>query len=94
MDAPTAAGGELAERQRLHLERVVGCATEGCADADQVAAPTPGSLLAIAGGMAALLVGKVAEGEGERLDDLLPDVVEIVLSPYLGHERAASAARA
>jgi hypothetical protein len=34
----------------------------------------------------------VNAGEGERLVDLLPDLLELVLTPYIGRERAVEEA--
>jgi AcrR family transcriptional regulator len=42
----------------------------------------------VAGALVSLLGRKVAAGEAERLEDLLPDCAEFVLSPYLGSEEA------
>jgi AcrR family transcriptional regulator len=46
------------------------------------------------GSLVSLAYRKVAAGEAERLDDLLPDCAEFVLSPYLGPAEAARLARA
>jgi len=41
-------------------------------------------------GALVLLAGrKVAAGEAEQLDELLPEFAEFILAPYLGAERAA-----
>jgi len=40
-----------------------------------------GSLL---GGLASLLARQVASGQAEQLPDLLPDLTEFLLTPYLG----------
>jgi hypothetical protein len=42
--------------------------------------------------MAALVMEKVEAGEGERLTELLPDLLEIFLTPYLGREEAVKEA--
>ncbi|MET0558823.1 MAG: TetR/AcrR family transcriptional regulator [Solirubrobacterales bacterium] len=39
---------------------------------------------AVVGGIASLLGRRVLAGEAERLEELLPDVLEFALSPYLG----------
>jgi hypothetical protein len=36
---------------------------------------------------------KVAAGEAESLEDLLPEVAEFILAPYLGAEAAARISR-
>jgi AcrR family transcriptional regulator len=48
---------------------------------------TIGALVSLAG-------RKVAGGQAERLEDLLPDFTEFILSPYLGPAEAARLARA
>jgi len=40
------------------------------------------------GALVSLASRKVAAGEAERLEDLLPDVAQFILAPYLGPERA------
>ena len=39
---------------------------------------------AVVGGIASLLGRRVLAGEAERIDELLPDVLEFALTPYLG----------
>jgi AcrR family transcriptional regulator len=46
------------------------------------------------GGMISLATRSLLAGESERLPELLPDLVEFTLSPYLGPERAADLAEA
>jgi AcrR family transcriptional regulator len=45
------------------------------------------------GSLVSLVHRKVAAGEAEQLEDLLPDCAELVLLPYLGPVEAASLAR-
>lgn len=45
------------------------------------------------GALVMLASRKVAAGEAERLEELLPDFAEFVLFPYLGPEKAADLAR-
>ncbi len=45
------------------------------------------------GGVISLAAGKVLVGEAEQLTELLPDLVEFTLSPYLGAEQAGDLAR-
>lgn len=40
------------------------------------------------GALASLVSRKVAAGEADRLEELLPDVVQFILEPYLGPEEA------
>ncbi len=48
----------------------------------------------IAGALVSLAGRKVAAGEAARLEDLLPDFAEFILSPYLGPDEATRLARA
>jgi AcrR family transcriptional regulator len=43
----------------------------------------------VLGALVSLISRKVAAGEAEQLEDLLPDCAEFILSPYLGPEEAA-----
>jgi AcrR family transcriptional regulator len=45
------------------------------------------------GALVSLAARKVAAGEAERLEELLPDFTEFVLSPYLGPDEATRLAR-
>ena len=44
------------------------------------------------GGVVSLATRSILAGETETLPELLPDLVEFTLSPYLGAERAAELA--
>jgi hypothetical protein len=89
--APPRAGEAIADRYRMGATRVLAQLSQGLPrDAKR---PTPDVLNAIAGGMAALIVRKVEAGQGERLGELVPDLVELFLTPYIGREQAASVAR-
>ena len=56
-------------------------------------APSPAVQQSMIGGMAALVMERVEAGEGERLTALLPDLLEIFFTPYLGREEAVKEAR-
>jgi AcrR family transcriptional regulator len=87
---PLAAGGDVAARYR---------------DAMQLLAETlrpepepPGHDIevrdqALIGGVATLIVRRLNAGAADRLPDLLPDLTELVLAPYLGREEAQRLAR-
>ena len=47
----------------------------------------------VIGALISLAGRKVAAGEAEQLEDLLPDCAEFILSPYLGAEEASRLAR-
>jgi len=89
--APVAAGGELSKRHRVFLERLVDVVTEG-RPAKCGTQPSRSIEQALTGALAALLVGQVDAGRGERLPELAPELVELLLSPYLGRKRAIAVA--
>ena len=43
--------------------------------------------------MAALVMEKVEAGEGATLPKLIPDLLELFLTPYIGREEAVRVAR-
>jgi AcrR family transcriptional regulator len=90
--APQAAGGEAAAAYRGYLERLLALIGEGRPRSAK--SPLPAAEYGLIGGFAGLLVAAVEEQGGRRIDDLLPEVTELVLTPYLGREAALKAARA
>jgi AcrR family transcriptional regulator len=90
--APTRAGEEIAGRYRLSAERALAQLKAGMPDA--LAEPPASVQNALIGGMVGLIARKVEAGEGERLPDLLPELLELFLAPYLGREEAARVAAA
>lgn len=88
--APPRAGEKIAARYRLGASRVLADLTDGMPP--EVRQPPASVQNAMTGSIAALIVRKVEAGEGERLIELLPDLVELFLIPYLGHEAATRAA--
>jgi AcrR family transcriptional regulator len=89
--APPAAGGEVAAAYRDFLERLLAVLREG--RPKRVKRPPPASEYGLVGGLAALVVASVEEHGAEQLPTLLPEVVELVLTPYLGRTAAIDAAR-
>jgi AcrR family transcriptional regulator len=89
--APNAAGPPLADRYRDFLERLL--SDLGKRRPRNSRRPGDAAEHGLVGGLAALIVDKVEAGEGERLPDLLPDLTELALTPYLGRDKAVAAAR-
>lgn len=89
--APPAAGGTVTERNRLLLERLVEALTTDAPKGRGYSTPTEVERGATAGALAAVLAAKV-EGGGERLAGASPELVELVLAPFVGRRRAAAAA--
>jgi AcrR family transcriptional regulator len=48
---------------------------------------------ALVGGMVSLISRRIIAGKAEQLEELLPDLVEFTLTPYLGSEEAAKVAK-
>jgi AcrR family transcriptional regulator len=48
---------------------------------------------ALVGGMVSLISRRIIAGKAEELEELLPDLVEFTLTPYVGSEEAAELAR-
>lgn len=91
--APQRAGDEVAARYRLGMDRAVEYLDEGRPPAPATKAPSEAVAGSLIGGMVALVVRKVEAGEGDDLPRLLPDLVELFLTPYLGRAEAVQVAR-
>jgi AcrR family transcriptional regulator len=82
---PLAAGGEVAARYRDAMQLLA---------ATLRPEPEPPGLdvevrdQALIGGVATLIVRRLNAGAADRLPELLPDLTELVLAPYLGREEA------
>ncbi len=88
---PLAAGGEVAERHRASLRCFAELLRpESPADGDALAEAREQALV---GGISTLLVRRLKAGEAGRLEDLLPDLHELVLTSYLGRREAQRLAR-
>lgn len=91
--APQRAGEEVASRYRSAMEKAVDYLGEGRASGGEQRTPSDAVSASLVGGMAALVVRKVEEGEGERLPELLADLLELFLTPYIGRADAVRVAR-
>jgi AcrR family transcriptional regulator len=91
LQAPPRAGEDVAGRHREATGRVLAQLSDGAPAGTR--RPNPDVLNAVAGGMAALIVRKVEEGQGEDLIELVADLTELFLAPFLGREQAADIAR-
>ena len=92
--APQRAGGAVAVRYRTAMSRVGEYLCEGMPGPPATRAPSAAVAASLIGGMIALVVRRVDADEGAELPRLLPDLVELFLTPYLGREAAVAAAAA
>ncbi len=82
---PLAAGGDVAARYREAMRLLAGALRPE---------PPPSELdmevrdQALIGGIATLIVRRLNAGGAARLPELLPDLTELALAPYLGREEA------
>jgi AcrR family transcriptional regulator len=90
VEAPRA-GDEIAARYRHGTTLALADLTAG--KPPQIHRPSEAIEYAVMGGMAALIADRVLAGEGDHLPDLLPDLLELVLTPYLGRDEAVRIAR-
>jgi AcrR family transcriptional regulator len=92
VEAPRA-GEEIAARYRRGTALALADLTAERPPPPSVRQPSEAVEYAVMGGMAALIADRVQAGEGERLPSLLPDLLELVLTPYLGREEAVRLAQ-
>lgn len=86
--APFRAGEPIAEYHQIALEQLLQALLED-RPADGLRRPSQVVENAVVGGMMALIASRVEAGGGASLPDLLPELVEIFLTPYLGRAEAA-----
>jgi AcrR family transcriptional regulator len=91
--APRRAGEVLAAHYRRALSQALADFTAGMPPPPETRTVSAAAEQALVGGVAALIVRKVESGEGKALPELLPELVEITLTPYLGRQAALRVAR-
>jgi AcrR family transcriptional regulator len=84
-----AAGPEFATRYRLNIEDFIPLLAEGRNHRDGQAPLPEDTEASLLGGMFMLIARYVAKDEIARLEELQPDLVEYILTPYLGGKAAA-----
>lgn len=93
MVEPVAAGGEVAVRYRETMGDFVGILKAGRPE-HSGSRPLPDATEeTLVGGVVSLIVREISAGRTEKLEALLPDLVELILAPYLGVEQAERLAR-
>jgi AcrR family transcriptional regulator len=92
MIEPIAAGGEIAARHRASMQGLVEILKAG--RPEHGGRPLPEATEeTLVGGIVSLVVREISAGRAEKLEELLPDLVELTLAPYVGAEEAARLAR-
>ncbi|MET0557880.1 MAG: TetR/AcrR family transcriptional regulator [Solirubrobacterales bacterium] len=93
MIEPVAAGGEIAGRHRESMQGFVEILKAG-RPSHGGERPLPDATEAtLVGGIVSLIVREINAGRSDKLEELLPDLIELTLAPYLGAEEAAKLAR-
>jgi AcrR family transcriptional regulator len=82
------AGRGMYDRYQTALESFVECLRDGAPHAPDGAEVPKATDEAVVGGIASMLGRRVLTGEAERIDELLPVVLEFALTPYLGATEA------
>lgn len=82
------AGPGVYDRYQSAVDSFVPLLRDGAPTAPDGEAAPAATDEAVVGGIASLLGRRVLAGEAERLEELLPDVLEFVLSPYIGASEA------
>jgi AcrR family transcriptional regulator len=85
--APVRAGEPIAEYHQIALERLLQVLLED-RPSNGLRQPSPVVENAVVGGMMAVIAARVEAGGGESLPDLLPELVELFLTPHLGRAEA------
>jgi AcrR family transcriptional regulator len=88
--APTRAGGEIAEHYSAGVFKALAALTADMPPEVAAKRPSSAAEYGLVGGCVALITRMVESGEGEQLVDLLPDLVELILTAYLGRGAAAA----
>jgi AcrR family transcriptional regulator len=85
---PPRAGGEVSAHYRRVLDRVLAELVEGLPAAAAAEGPSDALQHSLIGGSVSLIVQKLEAGEGDRIRELRPDLVELFLTPFIGRAEA------
>ena len=93
MIEPVAAGGEIAARHRESMQGFVAILKAGRPEHGGERPLPEATEATLVGGIISLIVREINAGRTDKLELLLPDLVELTLAPYLGAEAASKLAR-
>jgi AcrR family transcriptional regulator len=85
---PRRAGDAVAVHYRDALDQALAELTAGMPSAPEVNPPSQPVQHSLMGGVVSLIVHKLETGEGDDILELLPDLVELFLAPFLGRAEA------
>ena len=93
MVEPVAAGGEIAARHRASMQGFVEILKAGRPE-HSGSRPLPAATEeTLVGGIVSLIVREISAGRTAEVEQFLPDLVELILAPYLGIEEAERMSR-
>ncbi|HEY7456573.1 MAG TPA: TetR/AcrR family transcriptional regulator [Solirubrobacterales bacterium] len=90
---PVAAGGEIAARHRASMQGLVEILRAGRPEHGGEHPLPEATEETLVGGIVSLIVREISADRTEQLEQLLPDLVELALAPYVGAEQAERLAR-
>jgi AcrR family transcriptional regulator len=93
MIEPVAAGGDVAARHRASMQRFVEILKAGRPEHSGERPLPEATEETLVGGVVSLIVREISSGRAGQLEELLPDLVELTLAPYLGAEQGEQLAR-
>jgi AcrR family transcriptional regulator len=93
MIEPVAAGGEIAARHRATMQGFVEILKAGRPEHSGERPLPEATEETLVGGIVSLIVREISAERSGELEKLLPDLVELILAPYLGTEEAERLAR-
>jgi len=92
MVEPLAAGPPVADHHRLAVASFAPLLEAGRSPA-RPGDPPAGTEEAVIAGIASLITRRIVAGQAEQLEELLPDLVETALTPFLGAAEAERVSR-
>ena len=87
------ASARVRERWRELIERLADLLREVAAQRGAQPSPLPSVAEGLIAGLLTLVSARIVAGEAQRLPELTPELLEVLLAPYLGGERALVRAR-
>jgi AcrR family transcriptional regulator len=91
--APASVGDSIAGRHHVAMRELVEALIVGPPAPPHSDEPSDTRTEALAGGLSRLIVRKVSANEADELPELLPDLVELVLRPFIGSQEAVRLAK-